>query len=153
MRLTRSSTLCGESYLSSIQFLPGERCGNRWVIRVSTQSIGCRRAASEAVLCIVHRHAASLVCRTAGGYNQIGVLRRQPIPHRFDPATDSLEGVAGCEWHKDVQSASPAGFWIPSDSCLFQCIVKPKCRFTHGIERGGRAGIKIEDGQIWLVRC
>jgi hypothetical protein len=61
-----------------------------------------------------------------------------------------FEGVSGCEWHKNVQSASPAGFGIPPDSCLFQCIVESQCRFPNDLERGGRASIKIEDGQVGL---
>ena len=80
-------------YGASIQFLPGERRGNRWMIWVSTQCIGCRRVTSETVLRIIHRHAASLVGRTAGWYNQVGIVRRELIPHRFDPATNALEGV------------------------------------------------------------
>ena len=109
---------------ASIQFLPGEWRGNRWMIWVSAQGIGCCRVASEAVLRIVDRHITSLVCRATGLYNQVGILRRELIPHRFDPSADAFEGVAGCEWHKDVQSASPAGLGISPDSGLCKCVVE-----------------------------
>src|SRR5438034_11422633 len=71
---------------ASIQFFPGEGCGNRRVNWVSTQGIGCRSVASEAVLRIVHRHAASLVRRTVGEGNQVGIVRRELLPYRFDPS-------------------------------------------------------------------
>src|SRR6266700_4675725 len=109
---------------ASIQFFPGEGCRNRRMNWVSAQGIGCRSVASKAVLRIVNRHAASLVRRTMGEGNQVGIVRREQLSNRFDPSADAFEGVAGPERHKDVQPISPAGLGIPPDTCLFKCIVE-----------------------------
>ena len=42
----------------------------------------------------VHRHTAALVCHTVRESDQLGVARRESLPHGFDPGADALEGVA-----------------------------------------------------------
>src|SRR5258708_37469845 len=102
--------------------------------RVSTQRVGGRRVASEAVLRVVHRYATSLVRRAGGESNQVGVARRELLSHRFDPGADALEGVAKPQRDKDVQTASTAGLGISPHTSLFECLVQPQRRLPHGIE-------------------
>jgi len=108
---------------TGIQFLPGQRRRDRRVVRVSAQRIGCRGVAPQAVLRVVHCHAASPVRRTAGQGNEIGVVRLELLSHGFDPAAHMLKGVARREWNEDVQTASATRFGIPSDSGLLKRIV------------------------------
>ncbi len=65
------------------------------VTSLNLMRMGGRRVAPDAVLRVVNRYAISPVRSTSREGNQVGVVRREPLSHTFDPGADALEGVAG----------------------------------------------------------
>ncbi len=138
----------GRVQVTFLQFFPGEWCGDRRVSHARTQGVRRRDVAPDAVLCVVHRHTIFLMRRTVREGDQGGVARREPLPLRFDPGADALEGVDGRERHEDVQP--PRSSWDMLGHLLVRGHHGAASRFPHGSEGRLLARIQVEDGQVGL---